>query len=389
MEVAREVEVAIIGGGLSGSALAILLARSGLSVALLERSTFPRDKVCGEFLSWDALPILDLLGVRGDIDGLGAPVISRCTIPAAKYAFELPGRALGLTRRALDELLFRHARISGAEAFEGTTVTHLNPATRSLNALSATGEIAMKWKVLIGAWGRWGRFDHELERSFVESAGDRYFGFKRHFSAKKAISPSIDLHSFHRGYLGVSPVEGGRVNICGLVHESRIKAMRGGWESFVEEIRAEHPDIEELFASHDPLDDQYLTTEPVVFRPKSATTEGVFFAGDAAAQIDPLTGNGMAMALQSAALLAPFVTRQLQGDADARRAYEQSHREFFSRRIRWSRTVSFALRRPTLLQTTARLLPFRSIGRMLTARTRASDAEVKRLVALAGAASSS
>ena len=69
-------DVAIVGAGPGGSTLAALLARRGLSVALIDRDAFPRDKLCGEFLSYDALPIVDALGV--DLDG--APEITSCRV---------------------------------------------------------------------------------------------------------------------------------------------------------------------------------------------------------------------------------------------------------------------------------------------------------------------
>lgn len=382
MEVRREFDVAIIGGSIAGSALAALLSKAGVSVALFERSKFPRDKVCGEFLSWDALPILDLLGIRSSVDRLAPPRIRICRIPAAGYEFPLPGEALGISRLALDELLFRNAQQEGAQVFEETTVTEIDPTEHTLVATRGESAIPIRCRILIGAWGRWGRFDRELNRPFAVSPADRYFGFKRHFRPRGAALESIDLHSFRHGYLGASPIEGGGVNICGLVHEDRIRHLRGGWETFVEEIRRESEEIDRLFEAHVPVGNHYLSTEPVIFRPKSPFMGDVIFVGDAASQIDPLTGNGMAMALQSAALLFPFIVRALQGESDVAARYQKQHEALFSSRVRWSRATATLLRNPRVLFTAARTVRFPAAGRFLTSRTRAATSDVDTLIEL-------
>src|SRR5205085_7935657 len=85
-------DVAIIGAGPAGSMLGALLASRGVRVAVVDRDLFPRDKLCGEFLSYDALPILDRLGVLDEIDRSGAPHITHARIVGSKrtHEFALP-----------------------------------------------------------------------------------------------------------------------------------------------------------------------------------------------------------------------------------------------------------------------------------------------------------
>src|SRR5689334_12813120 len=99
-------EVAIIGAGPAGATLAALLAGRGVEVALFDRDAFPRDKLCGEFLSYDALPVIDGLGISlGD-----APHIERCRVIGARtYEFEFPHPARGVSRLFFDDLLVRTA----------------------------------------------------------------------------------------------------------------------------------------------------------------------------------------------------------------------------------------------------------------------------------------
>src|SRR5207247_6564074 len=112
--VVETVDVAIVGAGPAGSTLAALLAARGLAVALIDRDAFPRDKLCGEFLSYDALPIAEALG----IDLSAAPEIAHCRIVSRHrtYEFDFPHAARGVSRLFLDDALHRRAVAAGAVA---------------------------------------------------------------------------------------------------------------------------------------------------------------------------------------------------------------------------------------------------------------------------------
>jgi flavin-dependent dehydrogenase len=353
-------DVAIIGAGPAGSALATFLARRGRSVALIDRDAFPRDKLCGEFLSYDALPIIDALG----IDLAAAPQIAACRVVSRNrvYTFDFPHAARGVSRLHLDALLFRNAVAAGAHALTQTASTLQDVPAR----------------VVVGAWGRWGRFDAQLKRSFVRDRSHRNFGFKRHYGGAKALD-TIDLYSFEGGYLGASPIESGQTNICGLVHASRLEGHTGRWEAFVETIRSEEAPIDALYRDHPPAQEGFLSSEPVIFRARSPVESGVFMIGDASGIVDPLTGNGMAMALQSAALAAPFIERTLDGFS-VEASYKQRHHELFASRIRWSRRVAKLLTHPSLLDLVLRSRPPRAIGAFLMGRTRADVTDVRKLL---------
>ena len=357
------VEVAVIGAGPAGSTLAALLAGRGVDVTLFDRDAFPRDKLCGEFLSYDALPALEPLGVVDAIDRAGAPRLSHCRVVGARrtYEFAFPHEARGVSRMFFDDLLVRTAVARGAK-LRTETVASLPEA-----------------KVVAGAWGRWGRFDQQLSRSFV-NVKDRNFGFKRHY--RGPVRDSIDLYAFRRGYLGVNAVEGGITNICGLVHATRLAGHKGRWDAFVDTLRGEEERLEELYASHEPAQEQFLSSEPVIFRARSAVEGGVFMIGDASGVIDPLTGNGMAMAVQSALLVAPLIVRLLERPNDRaaiEHEYRERHRAFFAPRIRWSRAVASLLSRPRALDAALATTRNPRIGAALLRRTRASREEVARL----------
>src|SRR4029077_6110429 len=146
-------DVAIVGAGPGGSTLAALLARRGYSVALIDRDDFPRDKLCGEFLSYDAMPIAEALG----IDLGGAPYIEHCRVVGRGrvYAFDFPHPARGVSRMFLDDALHRRAVAAGTQA-----VTAVATAVSHEGVTIDDGTV--RARVVTGAWGRWGRFDRQL-----------------------------------------------------------------------------------------------------------------------------------------------------------------------------------------------------------------------------------
>lgn len=382
-------DVVIVGAGPGGATLAALLSSHGVGVTIIDRETFPRDKVCGEFLSWDALPIMEAIGVLPILDARGARRIEQCAIvlPDHEYSFDFPMAARGISRRMLDEVILDRARELGATVMEGWTATRVEPRGDRPGFVLAKGrsgdEIRINARVLVGSWGRWGRLDIQLQRRFIKETKRRHFGFKRHYTERTHDDRTIRLYSFGHGYLGVSPVEDGRTNICGLVHGSRIRSMKGGWDSLVGSLRKEATELDELFRDREPRQDDFISSEPVVFTAREPVVEGMLLVGDAAGIIDPLAGNGMAMAMQSALLAAGTVLQRLSGGRLgelSNRLYSKNFSEWFDSRIRWSRRSAAILSRPHLLRTAARFAPEPALGRYLSEKTRGDTGNVNRLL---------
>ncbi|MHB0971719.1 MAG: NAD(P)/FAD-dependent oxidoreductase [Thermoanaerobaculia bacterium] len=386
MEVKETVraDVVVLGAGPGGSTLAAILAARGADVLLVERDTFPRDKLCGEFLSYDALPVLERTGALAGIEQRGARPIAACRVvtPSRVCEFALPLPARAISRLALDGILFQNAITHGARAMAGWTVNSVNARARTVDASRGETTVRIEARVLAGAWGRWGRIDRQLARTFTEEREHRYFGFKRHYRVDGRDDRAVELLSYRDGYLGVNAIEGGATNICGLVHQRRLAGHRGGWDTFVEQLRSEGPQIESLFAGATPEQDDFLSCEPVIFAAREPVEEGMFLVGDAAGIIDPLAGNGMAMAIQSAAIAAPMILARINREDDDAplRAYTASWHNAFDSRLRWSRRIAVLLSRPALLHAAIAAVPAPSIGAWLLGRTRA-DARTAETIA--------
>jgi len=137
-----------------------------------------------------------------------------------------------------------------------------------------------------------------------------------------------------------------------------------------------------MYSRYEPAQETFLSSDPVIFRARSPVESGVVMIGDASGIVDPLTGNGMAMAIQSAVLAAPFIMRLLASNGNHRYiedSYRAAHAAFFAPRIRWSRRVAAILSRPAILDMALRGVRGPRAGQFLLTRTRVSVEAAERL----------
>ncbi len=314
-------ELGVIGAGPAGSAAAITMARAGLTVALFERSAFPRDKVCGEFLSPEVLPALEQLGCRDAFLRAQPARISRARLvlrSGRNFDFELPAPAWGLSRRRFDALLAEAATAAGACLFERAEVcrTGGDIETRDGRAFQAA-------RVLLAA-GRHSLLDP------LPSGGREYFGFKAHFAGD--CEPCVALYFFDGGYCGVSPVEEGLVNVCALVE----RRLLGSGDA--DEVIAAVPPLRRRVAELRRVT-PFLYTGPIALGWRRRA-QAHAAAGDAAMFIDPFTGDGMSLALESGALAARHLLRD--GSAAELAALLRARFSSRLRAARWLRRAAFA-----------------------------------------------
>ena len=338
-------DAVVVGAGPAGSAAAAVLAARGRSVLVLEKDVFPRHKVCGEFLSADALPSLDRIGARGDVEAATGERMRRGTLhlPATAVEFQLPAPAIGISRYRLDALLAGRAREVGADVRFDSRVVSAEPDTGAdgfrVRFVRRHGRGDVEARAVVGAWGRWDALDRALERRFL-GGGGRYFGWSRDFTGDASfLEGEVRLYVFSGGYCGLSRVENGAVNLGGVVSESAWNAANGGWPAVVDAARRGNPALERDLARLEPGPVGYLGTGPVFFTRKPPTENGILMAGDAAGVIDPFSGEGQAAALASGILAGDTAERRIAGELsveECARDYAAAWSRRFSRRFAWS-----------------------------------------------------
>lgn len=297
-------ECLVIGGGLAGSMAALRLARAGRSVLLVEREVTAHPKVCGEFLSPEAVAYLRHAGV--DPLALGAVGIGRLRVLMGRRAIEveLPFPALSLSRSALDEALLQRARDAGAAVRRGTAVSRLSGGPGGWVAECSDGALPAARDVFL-ATGK-----HDL-RGWARPAGAQndLVGFKMYWrlgaAQIEALRGEMALFLFRDGYGGLSLVEGDIGNLCFVVRRSRLQ--RGGWTELLSEIAQGNPAMADLLSGVEPLWERPLAISPIPYgflAAASAARDGIWRVGDQAAVIPSFTGDGMSIALHSGALAA-------------------------------------------------------------------------------------
>jgi len=280
-------DLAVVGGGPAGTSAAITAARAGASVVLLEAGVFPREKVCGEFVSAESLQLLrDLVREHSRSEELfrDAPVISRARLFVGRRAVEtsVAPAALSIPRYQLDWLLWESAQLAGVSTHSACKV--LSFAGRGPFTLQTVeGEIRARALVLCA--GRWSRLSNPSDLP----AGPKWIGVKAHFREQRPPQ-STDLYFFDGGYCGVQPVSRVGVNVCAMVR-SDVATSLG------EVIRLSSP-LSRRAEAWEPLTCP-VTTAPLLYRTPEPVRENIMVAGDAAGFIDPFSGDGISLALRT------------------------------------------------------------------------------------------
>lgn len=341
-------DVAIIGGGLAGCSAAHQLAERGHRVILLEQSSYPRHKLCGEFLSPEAQESFQRLGVLDAVTAAGAQPIRHTRITdgaGGSTEHALPAPALGLSRYRLDALLFRHAVSAGVEGRTQTRATAIHGTLEDGFSIETTNG-KVRARAVLGAYGRRARLDRSLNRPFLAESSP-YVGFKAHYEGP-GVPETIELHSAPGGYCGVSPVEENRANVCWIGQVEALKTAGGTPEDMLGALR-QNPALDARLEGLTRVSDRFEAVSQVPLMTKRRFVDDICMIGDAAGMIAPLCGDGMAMALRSADLVVPLLSEFLQSSRSAgafRRGYERTWRREFQSRMRLGRWVHAAAFRP-------------------------------------------
>lgn len=301
----RAREVVVVGGGLSGAALALRLARAGRDVVVLERSHGPHDKVCGEFLSFEAQEELTALGL--DLPALGAVPLGAVLLERAGRRVEAPlgFTGLSLSRRVLDEALLGAASAAGAEVRRGVRVAGVTPEEDGWRI--DDGEGALRARAVALATGK-----HDLRgQGRPEGPQPDLIGLKLYWRLDdpSRLRGRVGLHLFPGGYAGLQPVEGGRANLCLVVREGAFARLGRRWEPLVAHLRASCPALDEALEGAEPAGSRPLAIAGIPYGLVRAEADGLWRLGDQAAVIPSFTGEGMSIALHSARVAAESLLR--------------------------------------------------------------------------------
>lgn len=346
-------ELVIIGAGPAGSSAAAMLAQSGVDVLLLEQQRFPRHKVCGEFLSPEAQQSLRRIGLYSVIDALSPALIDRAKFVSPvglAVPIILPGRAWGISRFAFDTALAAAAEQNGAELRTGQTateVTQLNEGYKVVLRAQGRQKFMIRARAVITACGR-----HSRPALPPRSRSDREIsvGLKQHYEGM-SMPTQVELYFFTGGYVGVSPIEDGRINVCLLVSRSVLIQAGKTIDSMLRWAARQHPTLARRLSEGRPVPGTEAVVAPVDTHRSAAPWDGTACLGDTAVMIPPLCGDGLAMALRSAELCAPLAVDFLRDRLSLvawETAYLVAWQTAFGRPVRVANYLQSALSQPIL-----------------------------------------
>ncbi|HKY14991.1 MAG TPA: NAD(P)/FAD-dependent oxidoreductase [Microthrixaceae bacterium] len=323
-----DADVVIVGAGPAGASAAIHLARAGRDVVVVDRASFPRDKVCGDGLTTAALRELEDLGVEPNRIDSWIPVSDVWVrSPSGRTSlFPLPDNgafAAVATRTELDAALVDLARKAGARVLEEHALVSATLGSEAVT-VATTGEV-VKASFAIGADGMWSPLRKQVGLGLPDYRGE-WHAFRQYFGGVTGRA-ATDLFVFFEpdflpGYFWSFPLPDGRANVGfgiqrGAAH--RVQDMKQLWPDLLA-----RPHISELLGPNAvALEPHRAWPIPARVDSMPAGTGRVVFVGDAVAACDPLTGEGIGQALQTGRFAAEAIDRSFRSPTRMQRTYRE------------------------------------------------------------------
>jgi flavin-dependent dehydrogenase len=346
-------DIAIVGAGPAGSSAAIRLATAGKRVLLVEKEKFPREKLCGEFISpecfehFEELGVLDRMQLAGGVRLSETIFYSRggrgVAVPSSMFggAYET---ALGLSRAQMDLQLMERAREAGVEVLEKTVASGLvigDGRVAGLDVRNAAGGRVIKTSIVLDATGRSRALARKSDPAQISRA--KFVAFKTHVRNVGIPDDRCEIFSYRGGYGGTSRVEDGLHNVCFIAPAADVKRLGSDATRVFREVVCSNARAAEVFRNIEFAGEWLAVPIERFGRGSLSPVPGLLTIGDAAAFIDPFTGSGMLLAFESARVAAECVM-EMTNIERLGAEYERRYGQVFDPRLRvcaWLRRASF------------------------------------------------
>jgi menaquinone-9 beta-reductase len=356
----KNYDIVVVGGGPAGSCCAIRLADVGLKVLLAEQKEFPRPKLCGEFISpecrkhFSELGVLEQMSVSGAVDIKRTVFYARSgrsvTVPSDWFA--QGSQAIGLSRAKMDEVLLSRAASSGVDILEGTSAIEiLSSAENIVNGVklrdASRRAFDVNARVVIDATGR-SRAVSKMAKAGSKKRRARFVAFKTHLEGSHVPHTDCEIYSYRGGYGGCSGVENGLHNICFIIDAKIAKQHNSDAEQVMRKVLFTNSRATVSLRDVKIVDKWLAVPIERYGRSDLNPAAGLLSIGDAASFIDPFTGSGILLALESGKIAAEVVSHCLNSDKDEdrlAREYQKRYKLTFDKRL----TVSSLVRRAAFM----------------------------------------
>ena len=346
-------DVIIAGGGPAGSSAAIHLARNGIRVLLVEQKNFPRPKLCGEFISPECQKHFDNLGVTATISACQPAALTETvfysagghniTVPSSWFG---SSAALGLSRAVMDNVLLRRAQACGVTVLEGATITEPLKHDTQISGvkLKQNGrEHEYLAPLTIDATGRARILAKKLIAREPKSK-PKLIAFKAHLRNTRVAPNACEIYFYPEGYGGLSTVEGDISNLCFIISAEQVKRHYSNPDIVMREMVMKNRRAAYTLEEAQPVSEWLSVSWERFGRRQPSPAKGLLTIGDSAAFIDPFTGSGMLMALESGELAAQVIVRNRKAPSLVAAEYASEYIQKFDSRLRisgWLRRAAF------------------------------------------------
>lgn len=363
-------KIAIVGAGPAGSSLAIRLARKGFEVVLIERENFPRQKLCGEFISPECFWHFADLGVLEQINAAGgdrvfetsfySPGGMSVTVPSSFIGGE---NALSLSRAEMDFSLLQKAKSAGVDVRECACAYELIMDGESVIGVRLrTGKsktVSIETDILVDATGRAAALTRLLGKRRPPTrkyAGKPPFvGFKTHLLNADLKPGRCEIYFFKGGYGGITNIEGGLVNLCFLIKTEMVRGFKSNADEILRCLVHSNSRARETLSEAVAAREWLAVPLGEYGRKDLNPAPGLFNVGDSAAFIDPFTGSGMLLALESADLLYRAIAEHPESCTAIADQYARAYASKFSSRLRTAALLRRAAFAPSLTAAAIRI----------------------------------
>lgn len=376
-------DVLVVGGGPAGSTSAVLLARQGYSVQLVDLAHFPRNKPCGEYMSPGVVRLLSEMDILGALrEHPPRPVEGMEIVGPAGETMHVrypsdAGWLSGITcpRVDLDAQLLAEAQRQGVDIRQGARATHLlrnDGAVVGAAGMQGGRPWSTRARLTVVADGARSTLSTDAGVSVLPRWPSR-LGLVAHYREDgSTLLPHGRMHVWAGGYCGIAPLPAGQLNVAMVVRVDAVKRYAGTATDFFEQTLLDHRLLHEDLL-HSRRTSRVYGIGPIGSRARRASLAGCMLVGDAAGFFDPFTGEGVYRALRGAQLLAAVAGPALRAaDVSAKRlqAYDRLRVQEFRQKAQVASLVQLFVQYPALMRyalprLAARPLPYETLSAVL------------------------